>query len=165
MGHTPETRKADMAKRRLRRAAWLLANGPCRACGSIVDLEVDHVDPSLKVSHSVWSWETSKMLAELSKCQALCGDCHMAKTIVQMKERVAEVGKPNLAQRKLDRPEIQQILAFVATGLSERRIARLLGTKRHSINDMLREKTYRDWTKAFPVKFTESEADAKPPTC
>lgn len=39
------------------RAAWLAAHGPCVRCGSTVDLEVDHVDPSQKLDHRLWSWQ------------------------------------------------------------------------------------------------------------
>lgn len=65
---------------RRRRQAWLLANGPCWKCGSWDELEVDHVDPSLKESHRIWSWGPDKIKAELAKCQPLCHKCHAEKT-------------------------------------------------------------------------------------
>lgn len=71
---------------RARRETWLQQNGPCR-CGSWADLEVDHVDPSQKVSHRIWSWSESRRAAELAKCQVLCGDCHKAKTAQEKKAR------------------------------------------------------------------------------
>ncbi len=67
-------------KARLRNQ-WLLANGPCKACGSTIALEVDHIDPRQKVSHRIWGWCKEKREAELAKCQVLCGDCHLRKTI------------------------------------------------------------------------------------
>jgi len=63
-----------------RREDWLSANGPCVKCGSWDDLEVDHIDPSKKVSHKVWSWREDRRLEELAKCQVLCRNCHYAKT-------------------------------------------------------------------------------------
>ena len=62
------------------RREWIEANGPCRNCGSSLDLEVDHVDPSTKITHNVWSWALSRRLAELAKCQVLCKKCHLIKT-------------------------------------------------------------------------------------
>lgn len=66
-----------------RRHLWFLANGPCRQCGSWDSLELDHIDPTTKVSHSVWSWRAERREDELKKCQVLCHECHKAKTIAQ----------------------------------------------------------------------------------
>lgn len=63
-----------------RRAEWIASHGPCQRCGSNEDLQVDHLDPALKVSHSVWSWSAARREAELRKCQVLCLSCHKAKT-------------------------------------------------------------------------------------
>lgn len=63
-----------------RRAEWLSKNGPCKTCGTWLNLQVDHVDPKTKKSHAVWSWKKERMLAELSKCQVLCRPCHQIKT-------------------------------------------------------------------------------------
>lgn len=63
-----------------RRAAWLEENGPCACCGSDENLQVDHIDPRLKVSHNVWSWSEQRRARELAKCQVLCTDCHKVKT-------------------------------------------------------------------------------------
>ena len=64
-----------------RRAAWLAVNGPCRQCGSVDQLEIDHIDPGQKVSHRIWSWSDTRLLAELEKCQVLCRSCHMIKSL------------------------------------------------------------------------------------
>lgn len=58
-----------------RRAAWLLDKA-CVDCGSALELEIDHVDPSTKVHHNVWSWATERREDELSKCVVRCADCH-----------------------------------------------------------------------------------------
>lgn len=65
---------------RQRREKWLLENGPCKKCGSSLDLELDHVDPNSKISHRVWSWSALRRDAELVKCQVLCKQCHLSKT-------------------------------------------------------------------------------------
>lgn len=63
-----------------RKQVWFDENGPCVSCGSWKDLELDHIDPSSKVTHRVWSWSQERRDEELSKCQVLCRSCHLAKT-------------------------------------------------------------------------------------
>lgn len=52
----------------------------CARCGSATDLELDHVNPALKVSHNIWSWRRERRETELAKCQVLCRKCHVTKT-------------------------------------------------------------------------------------
>lgn len=93
MGYSdPERQKQYMrewvAKRR---AEWMAANGPCVKCGSSLGLEIDHVErgtkhPALAKHHtgtSIWSWRRERREAELAKCQVLCGECHLKKTIAE----------------------------------------------------------------------------------
>ena len=63
-----------------RRLEWLEKNGPCKLCGSWIDLEVDHIDRESKKHHAVWSWKEERRAEELKKCQVLCRKCHLAKT-------------------------------------------------------------------------------------
>lgn len=68
-----------------RRAHYFARAGSrCVHCGMVaatpVGFEADHIDPSTKVSHKIWSWSIPRLEAELSKCQWLCGSCHKAKT-------------------------------------------------------------------------------------
>ncbi len=67
------------------RREWMQNNGPCKLCGSDVDLEVDHIDPTKKADHRVWSWSALRRVAELSKCQVLCAKCHKKKTRVEQR--------------------------------------------------------------------------------
>lgn len=62
-----------------RRAAFF-QDKKCVECGSIEDLELDHVDPSTKVSHRIWTWSEVRRNEELAKCQILCRSCHQKKT-------------------------------------------------------------------------------------
>lgn len=64
-----------------RRQDWLLANGPCVKCGSWEELQVDHIDPSSKVDHRIWSWAAMRREIELKKCQVLCAACHLDKSM------------------------------------------------------------------------------------
>ncbi len=52
----------------------------CVECGSIENLELDHINSSTKVSHNIWSWSEERRDVELAKCQVLCHDCHKKKT-------------------------------------------------------------------------------------
>lgn len=63
-----------------RRRDWF-ADKACARCGSRDDLEVDHLDPNTKVAHSVWSWSKARRETELAKCQVLCHDHHLQKTL------------------------------------------------------------------------------------
>lgn len=63
-----------------RRCNWFAANGPCVECGSVENLELDHIDPNKKVSHRIWSWSKKRRDEEIAKCQVLCRSCHTHKT-------------------------------------------------------------------------------------
>jgi 5-methylcytosine-specific restriction endonuclease McrA len=69
-----------------RRLEWVNANGPCKSCGSDENLEVDHIDPSLKRNHvsRLWSCRVEVREKELAKCQVLCYNCHLKKTISEI---------------------------------------------------------------------------------
>ncbi len=62
-----------------RRAEWFKGKA-CVMCGASDNLELDHVDPSKKVSHRIWSWSKDRRETELEKCQPLCQTCHYQKT-------------------------------------------------------------------------------------
>lgn len=46
---------------RKRRSDWIASNGPCVWCGSSDRLELDHIDPSQKLSHAIWSWSDKRL--------------------------------------------------------------------------------------------------------
>jgi hypothetical protein len=61
------------------RSDWLQDKN-CARCSSTDRLEIDHIDPSTKVTNRIWSWSRERREAELVKCQVLCRDCHVVKT-------------------------------------------------------------------------------------
>src|SRR5216117_3200210 len=56
--------------------------GKCIKCGSVENLEIDHIDPKTKSFNfsKIWSFSPEKYSKELEKCQILCKDCHMKKS-------------------------------------------------------------------------------------
>lgn len=68
-----------------RRNKWIASQGnKCAQCGSDKNLEVDHIDKSLKVHNPRVLWGMSDSnpvkIAELANCQVLCHECHLIKT-------------------------------------------------------------------------------------
>ncbi len=85
---------------RRRRLAWLAQNGPCVACGSTEELEVDHRDPDQKISHRIWSWSTARREVELKKCQVLCAACHKVKSASELMRPVPHGTNSSYTRRK-----------------------------------------------------------------
>jgi 5-methylcytosine-specific restriction endonuclease McrA len=67
-----------------RRNEWITENGPCKRCGTWINLEVDHIDSRTKSIPTSRLWSMSKTnqkrIEELEKCQVLCNNCHKKKT-------------------------------------------------------------------------------------
>lgn len=79
-----EYQRQWVAKRR----AEFFADKSCVLCGSTDRLELDHIDPSAKVSHRIWSWSEARRSAEIEKCQVLCYDHHKEKSSRDRADRV-----------------------------------------------------------------------------
>lgn len=69
------------------RMQWILDNGPCAICLGCDRLQIDHVDPSTKVSNKIWHWSKDRRDEELAKCQVLCHYCHASKTAIESRAR------------------------------------------------------------------------------
>jgi hypothetical protein len=81
-----EDRRAYQRERAARaREEWIKENGPCKRCGRRDQLEIDHVDRTDKELRASQVWhlakDNPKRVAELAKCQVLCTDCHLDKSI------------------------------------------------------------------------------------
>lgn len=63
-----------------RRALWF-QDKCCRKCGSKHNLELDHIDPTKKWKHRIWSYSWARIMKEVAKCQVLCSECHFKKTL------------------------------------------------------------------------------------
>lgn len=62
-----------------RRAAWFEGK-VCAECGASDNLELDHIDPAVKITHAIWSWAKERRERELAKCRPVCGGCHKKKS-------------------------------------------------------------------------------------
>lgn len=72
-----------------------LLGGKCTVCGSTEDLEVDHIDESIKELDIIGNWSkqpSDKLRLELKKCQLLCFFHHQEKSIAYVKRLRA--GRP-----------------------------------------------------------------------
>lgn len=81
-----------------KRRADFFADKSCVQCGSVDALELDHIDPDLKISHVIWSWSQSRRDKELAKCQVLCHNCHLMKTS-EWRRRVVKHGSKTMYSR------------------------------------------------------------------
>lgn len=77
----PRVRARERNKRKRQEALDFLGN-KCVVCGSVENLEFDHIDPKTKTTEVQWLLTSNKdtLLAELKKCQLLCSSCHLEKT-------------------------------------------------------------------------------------
>lgn len=89
-----------------RRAAWF-ADKVCVDCGTEENLQLDHVDPSQKVSHSIWSWSQVRRDVETAKCEVRCQPCHVVKT---------KVNQENYGNRKITSELAEEIRTKYASG-------------------------------------------------
>lgn len=76
----PNARREYARKWVANRRAEFFKDKTCVDCGSSENLELDHIDPLVKVSHRIWSWSAEKRAAEIAKCVVRCRSCHAAKT-------------------------------------------------------------------------------------
>lgn len=88
----------------------------CAKCGSTQNLELDHIDPTKKVDHKIWSWAEHRRLIEIAKCQILCQDCHKEKTST---EQITDPEHGTLARYKTKRYKCRCGLCSAANALYE----------------------------------------------
>ena len=84
MAYTTEQRREyqNQYREKRREQAREFLGGKCIECGSINELEFDHIDPSTKVDSIASYLDAAKAVfwEEVKKCQLLCHDCHVEKS-------------------------------------------------------------------------------------
>lgn len=90
MANSNEYMREYMNKRyhRLRTEYLELLGGQCVDCGSLDNLEFDHVDYKQKTYSiaKILTHKRTKVLAELEKCVLRCTDCHIEKSRSEISE-------------------------------------------------------------------------------
>lgn len=81
-----ETKRKYQREWCARRRFEFFKDKKCIKCNSKENLELDHVDPSKKVTHRIWSFSLERREAEVSKCQILCVLCHREKSKIDIKK-------------------------------------------------------------------------------
>lgn len=77
---------------RRRKEAIAFLGDKCSKCGSIQNLELDHIDRKLKSFSiaKIWSYTEERFWSEIKKCQVLCQKCHSDKTILERGFKIAK---------------------------------------------------------------------------
>ncbi len=120
------------------RRAEFFKDKSCAVCGSTDDLELDHIDPTTKVTHNIWSYRAEIRQAELAKCQVLCRVHHDYKTAVDGSLRRGE----RSAVAKLNESAVRDIRAYVAAGGKQSDMARKYRVDRKTIHFVVHRKTW-----------------------
>lgn len=136
----PSTDPHYHAKWVAKRRAEFLEGKTCVKCGSSDYLEVDHIDPMTKVGTQFWSWRAERRLAELAKCQVLCRGCHRQKSHAFFSRLYS--GAANTAGRRLSDEQVAEIRRMIADGVTERKIAAVIGISRPVVNAIRHGRAY-----------------------
>jgi hypothetical protein len=116
-----------------RRIEWFLEKW-CVKCGSVDDLELDHIDPALKVTNSIWSWSKAKQETELAKCQVLCSICHKSKSASEK-----PVGEKNPTAKLT----VADVLVIRELKLSQREIGRMFKINQRTVSRIKRRELWK----------------------
>lgn len=131
-----------------RKDAYFAENGPCIKCGSNENLELDHIDPSKKTTHRIWSWSEARRLHELAKCQILCSSCHKEKTKKDLSKHFTN--KPNYKARKYNKTLVLNVLNdYFNNGLSRRKVAEKYKIPQGTISRWLYTNTFKELVKSL----------------
>ena len=78
MGYKDKDRQREYQRQWVaKRREAFFCNKECKHCGDSQDLQLHHLDPKQKESHSIWGWGDKRRLPEIEKCIVLCKACHL----------------------------------------------------------------------------------------
>ena len=121
-----------------RRFDWF-ADKSCARCGSTENLQLDHIDPSTKISHKIWSWSEAHRETELVKCQVLCYPCHVIKGM----ENGDMARGSSHGSAKLTSDEVFEIRGRWYTGEGLTALGKEFGVTKHAVHNIVNRKTWR----------------------
>lgn len=77
---------------KLKDEAFAFLGGKCKKCGSIKNLQFDHIDPAEKEIEmgKFLTFPLKKFWKEVKKCQLLCDECHQTKSILESGKKIAK---------------------------------------------------------------------------
>lgn len=82
--YNPEMNRYMKDRYTRRRNEWLVKlGGACVECGTVEQLEFDHIDPRTKeysIAKILSGGSEAKVAAEMAKCQLLCHEHHLNKS-------------------------------------------------------------------------------------
>ncbi len=95
MSNDKEYMRVYMAHRyrRRRNQAIKELGGKCVKCGTSKNLQLDHIKPETKkfaIGARLAGVSEQKFKAELAKCQLLCEECHIEKSIIERGHKIAK---------------------------------------------------------------------------
>lgn len=148
MPYTTEQRREYQARRRAAIRAELTAmlGGKCARCESTRDLQFDHVDQTTKLFTIASGLDRprAELLAEVAKCQLLCGPHHKEKTAADNPGR-RWAGNGQVRGEKHARSKMtDDVVRFVRESpLSLREVAALIGVSHSTVRSARQGCTWR----------------------
>jgi hypothetical protein len=136
--------RAYMAARRagIRTEMQVRLGGECAWCGSAEDLHFDHKDPKTKLFDIASGLDRprTQLLAEVAKCQLLCGPHHREKTLDD-EPNPNHVRGERTGSARLRTADVLEIRA--ATGASQQELADAFGVSRWTIRTIRERKSWQ----------------------
>jgi len=129
-------------KRRKRKLIDKLG-GKCNKCGSINELQIDHINPKEKSFNISALIRSSRLVGqEIHKCQILCFPCHKQKNKIDGSQNKNRVRGEKANFSKLTNEMVISIRAHVKNGFPIRKLARELKLDRGTIQAIIHRKTW-----------------------
>lgn len=139
MGYPKEKQREYQREWIAARRSAFFEDKSCASCGSVENLEIDHIDPKTKVASAIWSWRQERRDQELSKCQVLCHSCHRTKTVLN--GDLAHGVRSNLS--KLTEAQVLEARKLYATGkVTFRELGERYNVHKDTIRHMIRGKSW-----------------------
>lgn len=136
----------DLARYHKRMAAMKHhLGGQCAHCMSVSNLQIDHIDAAQKsfeiATHWWRPWDV--LLAELTKCQLLCKQCHVKKSRSEGSFTKNKARGERVNHAKLTASAVRLIRSAHQDGATETELAERFGVTRRNINMVVKRETWK----------------------